>query len=58
MYNGTSATVGRRGTEILDVLCGVREGGNSSTTFFNLFFDDLVKELKARYGTVAGFFGG
>jgi len=42
--------------ELLNVLCGVREGGNSSPLFFNIFFNDLITELKeAGVGTaVAG----
>ena len=43
MYQGTSVSLGEY---LLDVLCGVREGGISSPTCFILWLDDLVKELK------------
>ena len=44
MYCDTSASLGEY---LLDVLCGVREGGISSPTCFIIWLDDLVRELKA-----------
>ncbi len=43
MYKDTSASIG---TYLLDVLCGVREGGISSPTLFICWLDSLVRALK------------
>ena len=44
LYKNT--TVGIGPDLILDILCGIREGGMSSPTCFNLHFDSLAKSFK------------